>query len=250
MSDLVYQKFNNRYQGWVNPSNLFFGPEIISLTGYQSPAGSKTVVSINGSNFSSYSVVRFGTFTPTVYFINSTLLSFYVPNTLTSGTYPVQVYNSSVCSNIVNYTIDMASGYWMLNDGGNTNTITNTNPNGVQVSWLSRKKPVYVFNTIPTSLSNPYIVDDSTNWIICDGNEGTSGPIYIKLPINTEYIGREITFKNLSNQFVYSVKDSNLNVNITELQSHSVSDTILTNTLGKWTTLVFDGNNWITMQCN
>ena len=53
MSDLVYHKFNNRYQGWVNPSNLFFGPEIISLTGYQSPAGSKTVVSINGSNFSS-----------------------------------------------------------------------------------------------------------------------------------------------------------------------------------------------------
>jgi hypothetical protein len=124
MSDLVYQNYNNKCKGWVNPSNLFFGPQITTLTSYQSPAGSNTVVSIVGANFFSYSVVRFGTFTPTVYFINSTLLSFYVPNTLTSGTFPVQVCNGSVCSNIVNYTIDNASGFWISNGSG---TISNSN---------------------------------------------------------------------------------------------------------------------------
>jgi hypothetical protein len=128
MSDLVYQNYNNKCQGWTNPANLMFGPQINSLSGYQSPSGSSTVVAINGSNFYSYSIVRFGTFTPTVYFINSNLLEFYVPNTLSSGNFNVQVCNGSICSNMVNYTIDNASGYWLLNPGG---SISNTNPSNV-----------------------------------------------------------------------------------------------------------------------
>lgn len=206
MSDLVYQNYNNRCRGWPNPSNLFFGPEIISLTGYQSPAGSNTLISIVGANFFSYSVVRFGTFTPTVYFINSTLLSFYVPNTLTSGTYPVQVCNGSVCSNIINYTIDMASGYWMINSGGNTNTISNTNPNGVQVSWLTRcnnSGPVFLQNSDGSNdypNSHPYKIKNTDNWIICDGNGYN---IYVTLPVGQIYIGRELMFK-VYNNFVLS----------------------------------------------
>lgn len=252
MSDLIYQNYSNKCKGWVNPSNLFFGPEIISLTGYQSPAGSNTLVSIIGANFFSYSIIRFGTFTPTVYFINSTLLSFYIPNTLNSGTFPVQVCNGSVCSNIVNYTIDMASGYWMINAGGNTNTISNTNPNGVQVSWLSRGSTAEGIinitndpNTNSSTGGNPYVINNFNNWIICDGNEGTVGPIYIQLPSDIIYTGREIMFKNLANQEVKSTQP-----NILALNSYGISDLILPNVVGKWATLVYDGSNWITMQGN
>ena len=87
MSDLVYQNYNNKCQGWVNPNDISFAPQIISLSSYQSPSGSSTVVSINGLNFYSYSTISFGTFTPTVYFVNSNILQFYVPNTLSSGTF-------------------------------------------------------------------------------------------------------------------------------------------------------------------
>jgi hypothetical protein len=117
-------------QGWVNPSNNFYGPQITSLSSYYSPAGSSTIVSIIGTNFYSYSTITFGTYAPTVYFINSLQMDFYIPNTLSAGTYPVQVFNGSVASNIVNYTIDNASGYWLLNAN---NSISNTNANGLSV---------------------------------------------------------------------------------------------------------------------
>ena len=131
MSDLVYQNYNNRCQGWSAPSSLT-GPQINSLSGYQSPAGSSTVVSISGVNFFSYSTIRFGTFTPTTYFINSNIIQFYIPNTLSSGTFPVQVFNGSIPSNIVTYTIDNASGYWMFNS--NNGTISNSNSSIVDPS--------------------------------------------------------------------------------------------------------------------
>ena len=44
MSDLVFQNYNNRCKGWTNPSSLNFGPQIDSLSGYYSPAGSTTLV--------------------------------------------------------------------------------------------------------------------------------------------------------------------------------------------------------------
>ena len=86
MSDLVFQNYNNRCKGWTNPSSITFGPQIDSLSGYYSPAGSTTLVSINGQNFFSYSTISFGKYRPTVYFINSNILQFYVPSTLNSGT--------------------------------------------------------------------------------------------------------------------------------------------------------------------
>ena len=125
MSNLVFQNYNNRCNGWTNPSDLFFGPHIDFLSGYQSPAGSSTVVSINGTNFFSYSTIRFGTFSPTVYFVNSNILQFYVPSTLSSGTFPVQVFNGSGPSNSVNYTIDtVLTSYWTVNSNG---SISNKN---------------------------------------------------------------------------------------------------------------------------
>jgi hypothetical protein len=252
MSDLVYQNYNNKCQGWVNPSSVFFGPQITSLSGYQSPAGSNTVVSVNGTNFYSYSSISFGTFNPTVYFINSNILQFYVPNTLTSGTFPVQVFNGSVGSNIVNYTIDNASGYWLLNSNG---SISNTNTNSlVAISSLSRGAPVTVTNPLPagTTASSPYIVGNSINWIICNGDTDVSGSIYIKLPLGTSYTGREIMLKNISNNInnVLSSDGNAIVSNILALNDNLPTNIILPAVQGKWVTLVSNGSNWIIMQSN
>ena len=107
--------FNNKCKGWVNPSGISYAQQINSLSGYYSQSGSTTLVSINGANFYSYSNILFGIYNPTVYFINSNIIQFYVPNTLNSGTFPVRVFNGSNGSNSVNYTIDNASGYWLIN---------------------------------------------------------------------------------------------------------------------------------------
>jgi len=118
-------------QGWTNPSTTFYGPIIISLSSYYSPAGSTSLVTIYGENFYSYSTVLFATYNPTVYFISSTTLQFYVPSSLYPGTYPVQVFNGSIGSNIVTYTLDNSSGFWILNPD---NSITNTNAGGVKIN--------------------------------------------------------------------------------------------------------------------
>lgn len=228
MSDLVYQNYNNKCKGWVNPSGISYAPQIISLSGYFSPSGSTTLVSINGANFYSYSKILFGTFNPTVYFINSNIIQFYVPNTLNYGTFPVQVVNGSIYSNSVNYTIDNASGYWLLNSNS---TITNTNTNSVSVSSLSRGAPI----TITAS----YIVQNTDNWIICNG----SSTIVITLPTGTFYTGRELMLKNITTNSV------NSSSNITQLDN-TISNIILQPVKEKWVTLVSDGSTWIVMQGN
>ena len=228
MSDLVYQNNNNKCKGWVNPSSLSYSPQIISLSGYFSPSGSTTLVSINGANFYSYSKIVFGTYNPTVYFINSNIIQFYVPNTLSSGTFPVQVENGSSISNSVNYTIDNASGYWLLNPN---NSISNTNTNSVFVSSLSRGAP--------KTITSSYTVQNTDNWIICNG----SGPITITLPAGPS--GREIMFKNMTTNLVQTGS------NISQL-NNTVSNIILQPVIGNWVTLVYDGSTsqWIVMQGN
>jgi hypothetical protein len=77
--------------------------------------------------------------------------------TRSSGT--MRIYQDGVllatASNSVNYTIDNASGYWLINSNS---TITNTNTNSVSVSSLSRGAPI----TITAS----YNVQNTDNWII------------------------------------------------------------------------------------
>jgi hypothetical protein len=253
MSDLVYQNYNNRCQGWTNPSSLVFGPQITTLSGYYSPAGSTTLVSINGQNFYSYSSISFGTFKPTVYFINSNILQFYVPSTLNSGTFPVQVFNGSVASNSVNYTIDNASGYWLLTDGSITNT--NGQTSGVRVGSLLRGAPLTI-----TGTTHPIIYDfndftadpnpNNVNWIICDSTLA----ITIIFPSSSDYIGREIMIKTVNTGGVQAYD----NVNIKALDGTTLPITstygvipFLSTTRGKWATLVYDGNGvWDIMQGN
>jgi hypothetical protein len=238
MSGLLFQNYSNKCKGWTNPTDSYFGPNIVSLSGYYSPAGSTTLVSISGANFFSYSTVSFGTYNPTVYFINSNNIQFYVPSTLNSGTYPVQVFNGSIGSNIVNYTIDNASGYWLLNSNG---SISNTNNSGtnsslVSITSLSRGAPVTITNT------SPYTVPNNVNWIICDS---TAGVVTITLPSGVGYIGRELMLKNIGTNTVISSI-----ANIIPIATTTLTTTILPATAGAWATIVFDGNTWITMQSN
>ena len=244
MSNLVYQNYNNKCNGWTNPSVVFSGPNIAFLSGYQSPAGSYTVVSVNGYNFYSYSIVRFGTFFPTVYFINSNILQFYVPATLSSGTFPVQVFNGSNPSNSVNYTIDNASGYWLLN--GNE-SISNTNSGIISISALSRgppltiKLPIYNFNDFTT---NPNSI--KLNWVICDTNT-VGGIITITLPTSPAD-GLEIMLKNIG---PHNVKSASPNIST---DGTAINDIILAVGSGNWVTLVYNiigGGGipiWIIMQ--
>ena len=242
MFDLFYQNNNNRCQGWASPSTGF-GPQITSLSGYFSPSGSSTLVSINGTNFYSYSTISFGTFKPTVYFINSNILQFYVPSTLTSGTFPLQVFNASVGSNSVNYTIDNASGYWMLNSNGSISNTNTTNSSLVSISSLSRGAPVILTDT---NYSNPYVVPSNVTWIV--SNVELASEVFITLPTGTQYIGREITIKTFTNIAVFS---SSIIPNITPVkQLTHYTDEILPPIEGSWATLVFDGSNWIIMQSN
>jgi hypothetical protein len=233
MSDLLYQNYNNKCQGWTNPSSLFFGPQISSLSGYYSPAGSTTLVSISGTNFLSYSVVAFGIYNPTVYFINSNTLQFYVPSTLNSGTFPITVFNGSISSNTVTYTIDNASGYWLLNSNS---SISNTNSGTTAISSLSRGAPV--------TITSAYIVPSNVNWIICN----TTGlQISITLPSTTQNIGREIMLKHVSSLNTVISNDPNI---IVPINSTIPTTIILPATSGAWATIVYDGTYWITMQAN
>ena len=254
MSDLVYQNYNNRCQGWSYPS-LLVGPQINSLSGYQSPAGSNTLVSINGINFYSYSGVKFGTFTPTTYFINSNLLQFYVPNTLTYGTYPVQVFNGSIGSNIVSYNIDDVPGYWLVDSSGSSTVpcscLTNSASTGsgvVYISLLSRGAP-YTINNTNGSYNTPssaFPVPNNLTWIICDGQtqDSTVYDTYLQLNSGCQYIGCEITVKTIGGS-IYSSS-----TNILPIDSTIPTSVIVSNTPGKWATIVFDGSYWVIMQSN
>jgi len=106
MSNLPFTATSCR--GWSLPGPTT--PTIISLSSYFSPAGATILVSINGINFKPYSVVKFATLYPTTYFISSQQVEFYVPTSIIAGTYPVQVFNDSVGSNVVNYTLDSNYG--------------------------------------------------------------------------------------------------------------------------------------------
>jgi hypothetical protein len=164
-------------------------------------------------------------------------LEFYVPNTLSSGTFPVQVFNGSTGSNIVTYTIDNASGYWLLNSNNN---ISNTNSSGVVATWVSRGSPVILGNSYNSS-SNAYTVPNNVNWFISDASTN----VYINLPTGTQYPGRELMFKSINGTILAT---SSI---IQPLAGGSNTNTIVS-VSGKWVTLVSnsDASVWYVMAGN
>ena len=90
------------------------GPIIYSLSSTYSIAGATSVIAINGENFREYSMVKFGKTDLNPFFINSRLLTIYVPRDLEAGTYCVFVYNENLYSNPIDYTLDESCGFWEL----------------------------------------------------------------------------------------------------------------------------------------
>ena len=243
LSSLVLQNYINKCKGWINPDSTDLTPQITHLSSYYSPAGSTSLVSIVGKNFYTYSVVAFGTFRPTPYFINSNNIQFYVPNTIHSGIYPIQIFNGSTQSNSINYTIDNASGFWLLKSNG---SISNTNSGMVSIYTLSRGIPVNISTNITGAYNNIYIVPNTSSWFICDCPKN----MFVALPSQSQYIGREITFRNITEFTVASIGiagqtqsyPSNIKLNGT------LTNQILPGIVGSWVTLVYDGVNWIVVQ--
>ena len=190
MSDLVYQNYSNKCRGWSNP---FIGPQITNLSGYQSSVSSTSIITINGYNFYPYSRIVFGTLNPTVYFVNSTILRFYIPVNLTYGIYPVQVFNESIGSNIVTYT---------LND--TTYVLTKSEADALYLSKVNTDT-----STAPLTTFNGELIFGSTATFNGALNVGSTATFYSYAPvcgitatsgnqlINKDYVDN--TFNTLSN---------------------------------------------------
>lgn len=139
-------------QGWSNPGTNYSVPTISFLSGTYSPVGGTTLVAIFGANFKLFSTIKFGTYTPTMIFINSEQIDFYVPSSAQSGNNPVQVFNDTYGSNTVEYTLEQAQGFWFL-DPTYSNVITNSNVGGLSIDG-----PIVINNVL--NPPNPDIVSD------------------------------------------------------------------------------------------
>jgi hypothetical protein len=135
-------------QGWVPPGTNYSVPVISYLSGTYSPSGATALVAIFGTNFKLYSTIKFGTFTPTMIFISSQQIEFYVPTTANFGPYLVQVFNDTYGSNVVTYEVDDAPGFWKLNPSY-AEVIENTNYGGLFVNG-----PIQINNSINSTSGN------------------------------------------------------------------------------------------------
>lgn len=200
-------------QGWANPNINSIYPTISYLSTTYSPAGGNTLVAIFGTNFKLYSTVKFGTQTPTMIFINSGQIDFYVPNTIPSGINLVQVFNDTYASNVVEYTLEDTATFWYLNPSY-SNIISNSNTGGLLVNGsivINNIVDPYTgvcdltFNHVAQSIKWPYSIsittDATASGILINGDLTVTGTIYGTLstsasdyrikdiiePLNTSY---------------------------------------------------------------
>ena len=140
-------------------------PFISGLSTTSSILGATTIVTIFGENFRNYSTVYFGTtLISNVTFFSSGQLSFYVPAIATVGTYPIQVFNDTLGSNIVYFTIDNSVGFW--NQHPATGAITNNNATGgININGqLTVSGQIYNTATQPAPTNSSTIVP-TTAWV-------------------------------------------------------------------------------------
>lgn len=163
-------------RGYAN-SLPVIAPIITGLSTTSSILGTTTVVTIFGENFRNYSTVYFGTtLINNVTYFSSGQLSFYVPVVSTPGAYPIQVFNDTLASNIVFFTVDNSVGFW--NQDPSTGAIYNNNPNGIKVNG-----PINL-NYSPTAIiSNSYL-----GYIITPTTQAVSTTNGISTPILNTYL--------------------------------------------------------------
>ncbi len=151
-------------RGYAN-SLPIVAPYITGLSTTSSILGATTIVTIFGENFRNYSTVYFGTtLINNVTYFSSGQLSFYVPAIATVGTYPIQVFNDTLASNIVFFTIDNSVGFW--NQDPSTGAITNNNASGgVNINGqLTISGQIYNTATQPVPTNSSTIVP-TTAWV-------------------------------------------------------------------------------------
>jgi hypothetical protein len=201
---------NNSCSGWNNPSSISSNPVITSLSSYFSPLGATPLVVINGVNFRSYSVISFGGYYPSTIFISSDQIQFYVPNSVTTtGNYPVQIFNDIYPSNIVNYYLDNASGFWLLNNS--SQTIGNTNTNGVEINGN------LTLNYTPSQNNTSFLGNffsfptDYINLPVSQGNYGTL--LSFNLPVGVYAVN---WYMSLSSGVSYTVNSTTFGISNSE----------------------------------
>jgi hypothetical protein len=184
---------NNLSQGWSTPNSSYATPTITSLSSTYSPAGGNTLVAIFGTNFRLYSVIKFGTYSPSVIFINSGQIDFYVPSTASYGNYPVQVFNDVYASNTIVYKIDDAPGFWTINSSY-SNVISNSNLGG-----LSIEGSIVLNNNVDTNnnVTKQFIEWVQSNTVIASITANSTG-----LDINAE-----VNATNFNQPSDYRIKD-------------------------------------------
>jgi hypothetical protein len=190
-------------QGWSNPNMNFATPTIAYLSGTYSPAGSTTLVAIFGSNFRLYSTIQFGTYTPTMIFINSGQINFYVPSSAPPGNSPVQVFNDANGSNTVEYTIDIAQGFWYLNPSY-SDVITNANSSGLSVNG-----PVKWSGSLNSSIIAEIDLTTGQDTVFINGDLNVSGNAYANGVILTSDYRIKDIIETLDDSDSYSVDDLN-----------------------------------------
>jgi hypothetical protein len=160
-------------RGYTN-SLPIVAPYITGLSTTSSMIGTTTVVTIFGENFRNYSTVYFGTtLISNVNYFSSGQLSFYVPAVATVGAYPIQVFNDTLASNIVFFTVDNSVGFW--NQDPITGAITNNNSSGgISVTGPLTVNSSIVLNYQPSLITNNtqlgYIITPPTQAITTASN--------------------------------------------------------------------------------
>jgi hypothetical protein len=112
----------------------------------------------------------------------------------------------------------------------------------LQVSETDVKINGNFSTTVPITKTADFTLADSENFVI---NNKSGSACVVTLPSAASYPGRQITFKNLVNQFLDSASS-----NVCPIDSATPGIEILSANSGKWATIVSDGTNWIIMAAN
>ena len=216
-------------RGYAN-SLPIVAPFISGLSTTSSILGATTIVTIFGENFRNFSTVYFGTtLINNVTYFSSGQLSFYVPAIATVGTYPIQVFNDTLASNIVYFTIDNSVGFW--NQDPATGAITNNNATGginingqLTVSGnetvngtLTVSGQIYNTATQPAPTNSSTIIP-TTAWV-------QSAILTALTPVITTYTSQNLNIHVLPNKRTCS---------ISMIARGGTAGSILTNDGGTW----------------
>lgn len=144
-------------------------PYISSVSSAYSVVGATSLVTLFGSNYRDFSIIHFGTTEAQSIFISSSQISFYVPSNLPYGTYPIQVFNDNLASNVIDFTIDDNGNYWQLSSADLS--IFNSNKGGVNMGNSSVNAKYFQSASIPGA----YFIIEEANFV-------STLPIYTSIP--------------------------------------------------------------------